>query len=58
MGLSLTLTVILRHLLSIAILPFTVTVVVPVWLAHRFHVAFTLPKTAQEIGLVVAGAGS
>jgi protein-S-isoprenylcysteine O-methyltransferase Ste14 len=48
--------VILRHLLSIAILPFTVTIVIPSWLARRFHVTFAMPTTAVEIVLLLLGA--
>jgi protein-S-isoprenylcysteine O-methyltransferase Ste14 len=50
--------VILRHLLAIAILPFTVTVVIPSWLARRFHVTFTMPTTALEMVLLLLGAAS
>jgi protein-S-isoprenylcysteine O-methyltransferase Ste14 len=50
--------VVIRHLLSIAILPFTVTVLVPSWLARRFDVHITIPTTAQEIGLALTGAAS
>jgi protein-S-isoprenylcysteine O-methyltransferase Ste14 len=50
--------VILRHLLSIAILPFTVTVVVPAWLARRHHVTLTLGAAAPELALQLVGATS
>jgi protein-S-isoprenylcysteine O-methyltransferase Ste14 len=50
--------VILRHLLSIAILPFTVTVVIPVWLARRHHVTLTLGATSPEVGLQLLGIAS
>lgn len=49
---------ILRHLLSIAILPFTVTVVVPAWLARRHHVTLTLGAAAPEVVLQLLGAAS
>jgi protein-S-isoprenylcysteine O-methyltransferase Ste14 len=49
--------VLIRHLLSIAALPFMVAVVIPIWLARRYgvHAALgaTLPQiTAQFAGLV------
>jgi len=50
--------VILRHLLSIAILPFTVTVVIPAWLARRHHVPLTVGATAPEVGLQLLGVAS
>jgi len=50
--------VILRHLLSIAILPFTVTVIIPSWLARRYHVSLTIGTTAPEIVLQVLGVAS
>jgi len=34
----------LRHLLAIAVLPFTVAVVVPVWLARRNGIARHVPR--------------
>jgi protein-S-isoprenylcysteine O-methyltransferase Ste14 len=45
----------LRHLLSIAILPGTVTVAVPIWIARRNGIAFTAPATALDLALVAAG---
>jgi hypothetical protein len=52
----------LRHLLAIAILPFTVTVAVPVWIARRYEVTLAVASSAaalalQLAGLVVLGAG-
>ena len=54
--------VLLRHLLSIAILPFTVAVVVPVWLARRNGVEVSLGATSIELlvqllGLIALGVG-
>jgi protein-S-isoprenylcysteine O-methyltransferase Ste14 len=46
-----------RHLLSIAILPFTVAVLVPLWIARRFHVEPSLGVSASEWILQVAGLG-
>jgi protein-S-isoprenylcysteine O-methyltransferase Ste14 len=45
----------LRHLLSIVILPGTVTVAVPIWIARRNGIAFTAPATAPDIALIAAG---
>ena len=43
-------TTLLRHLLAIAILPFTVAVLVPYWIAERYGVAFGL---GRSVGLVI-----
>jgi protein-S-isoprenylcysteine O-methyltransferase Ste14 len=45
----------LRQLLSIAILPFTVTVVIPIWIARRSAIAFAPPRDAVEIAAIAAG---
>jgi protein-S-isoprenylcysteine O-methyltransferase Ste14 len=45
----------LRHLLSIAILPFTVTVLVPLWIARRNGVSFSFGTGAAEIAVQLAG---
>jgi protein-S-isoprenylcysteine O-methyltransferase Ste14 len=50
--------VLIRHLLSVAILPFTMTVVIPAWLARQYKVEFTTPATAREIVLLVVGVTS
>jgi len=47
----------LRHLLAIAILPFSVTVLIPVWLARRNGVRFALGMNVPEMLAQVAGAG-
>ncbi len=52
----------LRQLLAIAILPFTVVVLVPVWIARRYGVAPTLgrpvgPLFLQVVGLALLGLG-
>jgi protein-S-isoprenylcysteine O-methyltransferase Ste14 len=44
-----------RHLLAIAILPFTVAVLVPVWIARRYGVALTLGRSAGPVLLQVVG---
>jgi protein-S-isoprenylcysteine O-methyltransferase Ste14 len=53
----------LRHLLAIAVLPFTVTVIVPAWLARRNGVTLaagsSLPDLAlQATGLVLLAVGA
>jgi protein-S-isoprenylcysteine O-methyltransferase Ste14 len=45
----------LRHLLAIAILPFTVAVLVPVWIAQRYGVEPGLGRSPVQILLQVAG---
>jgi protein-S-isoprenylcysteine O-methyltransferase Ste14 len=45
----------IRHLLAIAVLPFTVAVLVPVWIAQRYGVALTLGPSAGPVLLQVAG---
>ena len=52
----------LRHLFAIAVLPFSVVVLVPVWIAGRYHVAFafghsTGPVLMQALGLGLLIAG-
>jgi protein-S-isoprenylcysteine O-methyltransferase Ste14 len=52
----------LRHLLAIAILPFTVTVVVPTWIAKRYGITPTVGGPApvlvlQGVGLLVIALG-
>src|SRR5262245_10699387 len=47
--------VLLRHLLSIAILPFTVAVVVPAWLARRNSVEVTVGATPIELLIQLLG---
>ena len=46
---------ILRHLLAIAILPFTVTVLVPLWIARRNGVVLRLGPSAAQLALQLAG---
>jgi protein-S-isoprenylcysteine O-methyltransferase Ste14 len=45
----------LRHLFAIAVLPFTVTVVVPYWIARRYEVALGVGRSAGEIVIQVIG---
>src|SRR5262245_48891462 len=44
-----------RHLLSIAILPFTVPVLVPAWVARDRGVSFSAGATVADIALQLAG---
>ncbi|RPJ72111.1 MAG: isoprenylcysteine carboxylmethyltransferase family protein [Acidobacteria bacterium] len=46
---------VVRQLVSIAILPFTVTVLVPVWIARANRIAFLAPRGAVEYALCAAG---
>ena len=50
--------VLVRHLVAIGILPVSVTVLVPTWIAQRFHIHFraaaTLPTALLQIGGVAA----
>lgn len=53
---------ILRHLLAITVLPFTVTVLVPIWVARGYGVVPAVGQTTpvlalQALGLAVGGAG-
>jgi protein-S-isoprenylcysteine O-methyltransferase Ste14 len=45
----------LRHLLSVLLLPVTVTILVPAWITRRNAVELTAPATATEV--VLAGLG-
>jgi protein-S-isoprenylcysteine O-methyltransferase Ste14 len=45
----------LRHLLAIAVLPFMVGLVVPVWIARRYAVVPVLGHSAGEIALQLLG---
>ena len=47
----------LRHLLAIAALPFTVAVLVPLWIARRFGVELTVAARPLELGAQVSGVG-
>jgi protein-S-isoprenylcysteine O-methyltransferase Ste14 len=46
---------ILRHLVSIALLSFTVAVLIPVWLARRNGTSFAWGSSAGEVALQLAG---
>jgi protein-S-isoprenylcysteine O-methyltransferase Ste14 len=45
----------LRHLLAIAILPFTATVLVPLWIAERNPVALRLGQSAGTLAIQLVG---
>ncbi|HXU30704.1 MAG TPA: isoprenylcysteine carboxylmethyltransferase family protein [Thermoanaerobaculia bacterium] len=47
--------ILLRHLLAIAILPFSVAVLVPLWIARRYGIAPGLGGSAGEIALQGVG---
>jgi protein-S-isoprenylcysteine O-methyltransferase Ste14 len=49
---------VIRHLLSILALPFTVSAIVPLWLARRNGIGWSVPSTPLETGAVVLGAAS
>jgi protein-S-isoprenylcysteine O-methyltransferase Ste14 len=46
---------VIRQLVAILALPCTVAIVIPVWIARRNHVSFTLPYDLASGGLVVCG---
>jgi protein-S-isoprenylcysteine O-methyltransferase Ste14 len=46
----------LRHLFAIAVLPFTVTIVVPWWLARGAGVAPAIGSSTSEFAIQIAGA--
>ncbi len=48
---------VVRHLLAIAILPFTVTVLIPVWVARRYGISLRL-GSIEELALQLVGLGS
>src|SRR4029453_7730914 len=45
----------LRHVFAIAILPFTVTVLVPLWIARRYGVGAAIGSTPFVLALQLAG---
>jgi protein-S-isoprenylcysteine O-methyltransferase Ste14 len=55
-------TTLIRHLLAIAVLPFTVAVLVPVWIGRRYGTSPALghsagPLSLQVLGIVLIGLG-
>jgi protein-S-isoprenylcysteine O-methyltransferase Ste14 len=45
----------IRQLLSVIALPFTVTIAIPIWIARRRHVSFVTPVDVPGFALVVIG---
>jgi protein-S-isoprenylcysteine O-methyltransferase Ste14 len=45
----------LRHLLAIAILPFTVAVLVPLWIARRYAITPALGGSVGQVALQIVG---
>ncbi|HYN80489.1 MAG TPA: hypothetical protein VES88_03235 [Gemmatimonadaceae bacterium] len=45
----------LRHLLAVAVFPFVMAVVIPVWLARRDHVTLSLAETVPLLLVQVVG---
>jgi len=45
----------LRHLLAIAVLPFTVAVLVPIWIAQRNGVALAVGRSVGPVFLQIIG---
>jgi protein-S-isoprenylcysteine O-methyltransferase Ste14 len=45
----------LRHLLSIAILPFSVGVLAPIWIARQYSVTAAVGQSAAELAIQLAG---
>jgi protein-S-isoprenylcysteine O-methyltransferase Ste14 len=46
----------LRHLISIAVLPGTVAVAVPLWISQRRHLQWTVPTDLRSAFICLAGA--
>jgi protein-S-isoprenylcysteine O-methyltransferase Ste14 len=47
----------IRHLIAIALLPFSVTVLIPTWLARRNGIVLALGSNPAELALQAAGLG-
>jgi len=47
--------VFLRHLLAIAVLPVTVTVLIPIWIAQQYGIALRVGSTVGTVLLQLAG---
>jgi protein-S-isoprenylcysteine O-methyltransferase Ste14 len=45
----------MRHLIAIAVLPFTVTVVIPIWIGRRNQTAFVVGDSAAYVGVQLVG---
>ena len=48
-------TEVLRHLFAVAVLPFTMAVVIPVWLARRNDIRLDAGRNVPELGIQVIG---
>jgi protein-S-isoprenylcysteine O-methyltransferase Ste14 len=48
----------LRQVLAVAVLPLTVAVMVPIWIARRNHIDFAKPAHFGDLGLIVSGMAS
>ena len=48
----------IRQLVSVLALPVTVTIVIPIWVARRSHLTFTLPSDAANAVLALIGVAS
>ena len=48
---------ILRHLIAVAVLPFTMAVLIPLWLARRSGIEFVVGAGVTQVLLQVAGLG-
>jgi protein-S-isoprenylcysteine O-methyltransferase Ste14 len=46
---------VVRHLLSIGILPFTVTVLVPIWIGRQYGAGWSLARTPLDLLLQLSG---
>ncbi len=46
---------VLRHLAAVALLPFTMTVMIPLWIAERYHVTWAIGSTPIELAVQAAG---
>src|SRR5262245_39815529 len=47
----------LRHLVSIALLPVTVAAVVPIWIARRYYLSLALGGSILELAIQLLGIG-
>jgi len=45
----------MRHLVAIAVPPFTVTVVIPIWIGRQNHTAFVIGGSAAYVALQLVG---
>src|SRR5580658_2198610 len=50
-----TMTMLLRHLLAIVLLPITVVILAPIWIAERYGIALTLGQSVSAVALQSVG---